>query len=346
MKKLLSVLLSVIMIVTLFASCTAGSDNNKKDTSAETTAETTPSLSKDPVRVFTLKGPTGMGMAPLMKMSDEGTSKLNYKFTVANAADEFTGNIIKGDFEIACVPTNLAAVLNSKTNGSIQVAAVNTLGVLYLLENGNSINTIDDLNGKTIYSAGQGAVPEYALKYILESFDIDCEVIYEAEHDVVVQDLMTNTASVALLPEPKVTAALKNEKAPEDLRIAFDLNALWDAACDVNNDKSDLYMGCIIVNKSWAADHKAELEAFITEYKACVDMVNNDTETASGIIAEYGIIPKAPLAKAAIPNAKIVVITGEKMTEGLLGFYEVLFNYNPQSVGGSVPTESIFYKFD
>ena len=345
MKKILSILLSVIMIITLLASCTGEADK-KVETTAETSAEKAPSLSKDPVRVFTLKGPTGMGMAPLMHLSDNGNSKLNYEFTVANAADEFTGNIIQGNFEIACVPTNLAAVLDTKTNGAIQVAAVNTLGVLYLLENGNTVNSINDLKGKTIYSAGQGAVPEYALKYILESFNIDCEVVYESEHDVVVQDIMTNTASIALLPEPKVTAALKNENAPKDLRIALDLNELWDAACAANNDQSELYMGCIIVNKNWAEGHKAELEAFLSEYRACVDMVNNDPDTASNIIAEYGIIPKAPLAKAAIPNAKIVVITGEEMTNGLLGFYEILYNYNPQAVGGKVPTESIFYKFD
>ena len=357
MKRLISLMLALILAVSMLASCINEKDIDNildatdteaaKDTSPEnddTDKETNVTLSKDPVRVFTIKGPTGMGMAPLMKANDDKTAKLNYNFTVANAADEFTGNIVQGEFEIACVPTNLAAVLHSKTNGAIEVAAVNTLGVLYVVEDGNTINSVYDLEGKTIYSAGQGAVPEYALKYILDTFGINCEVIYEAEHDVVVADIMTNTADVALLPEPKVTAALKNEKAPADLRVALDLNDLWAQACEKNGDDSVLYMGCIIVNKEWANSHQNELSAFLEEYKNSVDAVNGNPETASQIIAEYGIIPKAPLAKAAIPNAKIVFITGDEMKIGLNGFYEILAKYNPKAIGGSVPAENIYRK--
>ena len=350
MKKILSLLIAMVLMMSTLASCITEKDIDKAlgvtDTNSpeETASPENNELSNEPVRVFTLKGPTGMGMAPLMKKNDEKTAKLNYNFTVASAADEFTGSIVKGEFEIACVPTNLAAVLNTKTEGAIQIAAVNTLGVLYLLENGSSINSVYDLEGKTIYSSGQGAVPEYALNYILDTFDINCEVIYEAEHDVVVADIMSKTATVALLPEPKVTAALKNEKAPEGLRIALDLNELWAQACEKNGDDSVLYMGCIIVNKVWANEHPNELAAFLSEYKASVDEVNNDPENSSKIIAEYGIIPKAPLAKAAIPNAKIVFITGEEMIKGLNGFYEILKSYNPKAIGGNIPAESIYIK--
>ena len=349
MKKILSLILAMLMIITVFASCGNDNTNTEETTAPENqSTETTNKeeeivLSKDTVRVFTLKGPTGMGMAPLLEANANGTAALNYDFTIANAADEFTGNILKGDFEIACVPTNLAAVLNSKTGGAVQVAAVNTLGVLYVLEDGNTINSIEDLNGKTIYSAGQGAVPEYALNYILDAFDVECEVVYESEHDVVVADIMSNKADVALLPEPKVTAALKNEKAPEGLRVALDLNDLWAEACEKNEDDSALYMGCIIVNKNWAKENPRELAAFLNEYKASVDTANNDAETASQLIAKYGIIPKAPLAKAALPNANIVFITGEEMIDGLSGFYEVLHSYNPASVGGKVPAEDFYY---
>lgn len=350
MKKYLSLLMAFLLIATMLTSCITEKDIDKAlgttDTNSteETDAPDEIKLSSDPVRVFTLKGPTGMGMAPLMKKSDSKTAKLNYNFTVAGAADEFTGNILKGEFEIACVPTNLAAVLNTKTKGAIQIAAVNTLGVLYILENGGTVNSVYDLEGKTIYSAGQGAVPEYALNYILDTFGINCEVIYESEHDVVVADIMSGTADIVLLPEPKVTAALKNEKAPEELRIALDLNDLWAQACEKNGDDSVLYMGCIIVNKLWAEQHPNELAAFLEEYKASVDEVNNDPEEASAIIAEYGIIPKAPLAKAAIPNAKIVFITGDEMVKGLNGFYAILSTYNPQAIGGSIPAEAIYIK--
>lgn len=347
MKKLLSLLLAMILCMTAFTACSTNNSDADDSTVPDTTEKEPETeeivLSTDPVRVFTLKGPTGMGMAPLLESDANSTSKLNYEFTIANAADEFTGSIVKGDFEIACVPTNLAAVLNSKTKGAVQVAAVNTLGVLYVLEDGNTINSVEDLNGKTIYSAGQGAVPEYALNYILDTFNVDCEVIYESEHDVVVADLVSDKADVALLPEPKVTAALKNENKPENLRVALDLNDLWEKACEKNEDDSALYMGCIIVNKKWAENHPNEMKAFLNEYKASVDAVNADVDAAAELIAKYAIIPKAPLAKAALPNANIVFITGEEMKEGLNGFFEVLLSYNPNSVGGTVPGDEFYY---
>ena len=347
MKKILSLIIVSVMTLTMLGAC--GNNDLQNDTpgtsldsQVETNKQTQTVLSKDPVRVFTLKGPTGMGMAPLLEASEKQTTKLNYEFTIANAADEFTGNILNGNFEIACVPTNLASVLYAKTKGAVQVAAINTLGVLYVLENGDSIKSVEDLNGKTIYSAGQGAVPEYALNYILEAFNIDCEVIFESEHDVVVADLMSNKADIVLLPEPKVTAAMKNEKAPEGLRIALDLNELWENACSKNNDTSALYMGCIIVNKTWAESNPNELNAFLDEYKESVDAVNTNPEASSQLIAKFEIIPKAPLAKLAIPNANIVFITGKDMKDGLEGFLKVLHSYNPASVGGSLPDDAFY----
>lgn len=353
MKKLLSLLLAMLMCLTIFTACADTKENTpdettvKTDTEASTETETEEiKLSEDPVRIFTLKGPTGMGMAPLMDSKDAGKAALNYDFTVADAADQFTGNILKGEFEIACVPTNLAAVLYQKTNQAIQIAAINTLGVLYVLEDGNTINSINDLEGKTIYSSGQGAVPEYALNYILDAFNVNCEVIYESEHDLVVADIMTDKANIAVLPEPKVTAAMKNEKAPKDLRIALDLTYLWEEACKRNNDTSALCMGCIIVNKTWAEENPNELAAFLDEYNTSVAFVNSDLEAASSMIAKYGIIPKAPLAKAAIPNANIVFISGDSMVTKLSGFFKVLYDSNPAAVGGKLPTEDIFYKAD
>lgn len=351
MKKFIALLLALLMCTAVFAAC--GKTAGEADTTAEVTDPVTDEssslpekivLSDDPVRVFTLKGPTGMGMAKLISDTDKGEADLNYQFTVASSADEFTGDIIQGNFEIAAVPTNLAAVLYAKTQGAVSVAAVNTLGVLYVLENGDSIKSAEDLAGKTIYSSGQGAVPEYALNYILDAYGIECEVIYEAEHDAVVSDLVTGKADIAILPEPKVTAALKNADAPEGLRVALDLNELWDEACAKKNDSGTLYMGCIIVNNTWAEGHKDELAAFLKEYEESVKLCSEDVDTAAQLIADAGIIPAAPVAKAAMANCHIVFITGDEMKNGLKGFYEVLYGFNPASVGGALPEDSFYLK--
>lgn len=345
MKKLIALALAMIMCVTFMASC-SGDTGTAEDTTKneETTApETTSELSKDPVRVFALQGPTGMGFAKLMHDSAQGDTALSYDFQLAASAEEFKGDIIQGNFEIAAVPTNLAAVLYAKTEGAVSVAAVNTMGVLHLIENGETIQSISDLNGKTIYSSGQGSVPEYVMNYILDTFNIDCEVIYEANHDVVATGLAAGTISLAVLPEPKVTTVLKNAEAPEGLRAALDLTQIWKAACEQNDVDSSLYMGCVIINNTWAQAHPDEMKAFLKEYKASIEFVEADAQAAAEVIAEQGIIPAAKIAQAAIPGSNIVYEDGEEMAAGLTSFYKILYSYEPASVGGAVPDENIFY---
>ena len=334
MKKVISLLL-VFAIVFAFAAC--GTTNNEDETTTEAPYQ---SVS---MRVAGLAGPTGIGMVNLMKSQDDKTAKNDYTFSVVSDPTEIVAGMTNSSYDIAACPINLAATLYNKLQGNIQVLSVNTKGVLYILENGNTINSVEDLEGKTIYSAGQGAVPEYALKYILDSMGVNCTIKFESEHDVVSSQIISGAADIVLLPEPKVTATLKNEKAPENLRIALDLNDLWEEACKKNGDDSTLYMGCIIVNKKWAEEHKDEYGVFLMEYYNSVNTVNSNPDAASQMIANHGIIPKAPLAKAAIPNANIVCITGEEMSKGLTGFYKILHKYNPASVGGEIPGEE-FYK--
>ena len=349
MKKTLALLLTLLLCVGLFGACTAAPAGSDGTTTPETTAapdsdkvdEVT--LSTDPVRVFTLQGPTGMGMAKLMHDSSEGDAALNYQFTVASAPDEFTGDILQGNFEIAAVPTNLAAVLYAKTEGAVSVAAVNTMGVLHILENGDTVHSIEDLAGKTVYSSGQGQVPEYALNYILDAFGVECEVIYEGSHDEVATALLTGAATIAVLPEPKVTATLANAEKPEGLRVALDLTEAWNDACAKKGDDSALYMGCVIVNNAWAAEHSAEVAAFLSEYKASIGFISEDLTTAAEYMAAEGIIPAAKVAEKATPGANIVYVDGEEMAKGLAGFYQVLCSYNPAAVGGSVPDAGIYY---
>ena len=102
---------------------------------SDTPRRTTPAS----YRIAALKGPTAMGLVKLMQDAADGTVRraaTTYDFTLAGSADEVTPALIKGELDMACVPANLAAVLYSKTEGAVEVLAVNTLGVLYIVENG------------------------------------------------------------------------------------------------------------------------------------------------------------------------------------------------------------------
>ena len=326
MKKFLSLLLAVAMIFAL-VSC----GNNQADDVT--------------VRVAALKGPTGMGMVQLMENDSLGTTENDYEFTIAASPEEVSAAVIAGTVDIAAVPVNLASVLFNKPDVDISFAAVNTLGVLYILENGNEINSIEDLKGKKLYATGQGATPQYILEHLLKEngFDLenDIEIEYIAEHAELATKLATGDAGIGIIPEPQVTSALLNAKKEgnTNLRVAINVTEEWGKVSE-----NDLVQGCIIVSDKFKEEHPEQLAAFIEEYKASATFVVENPKDASVLIEKHGIVPKAALAEKAIPNCNICCIDGEEGIAYMKGVLEVLFEANPKSVGGKLPTDEFYGK--
>ena len=321
MKKILAVLLVLCLSVMLFA-CgrTEGEDVT--------------------VRVVTLQGPTGMGMVQLMTSDEAGTSANDYEFTLASSPEEAQAAIANVD--IAALPVNLAAALYNRGE-DISFAAINTLGVLSILENGNTIESIEDLRGKTIYATGQGSTPEYILNYLLEKNGIDPEtditIEYLTEHTELATRLASGDAAIGLLPEPNVTVALTSAAANgnTDLRIALDVTEEW-----AKLGEGELVQGCIVVSNEFKTEHPEQFEAFMEEYKASVNYVNTDIEAAATDIAEVGIVPRADIAQNAIPNCNICCLDGEEGIAYMEAMLTVLYEANPSSVGGKMPDDAFY----
>ncbi|MBQ8165329.1 MAG: ABC transporter substrate-binding protein [Clostridia bacterium] len=332
--KILSIILTIVMVLGICA-CKNTEENNNQATTAQS-----PAAEKTTVRVTALKGPTGMGMAKLFKDSDDDVALNKYEKTIESDPTLVSAAVLKGDFDIAAVPTNLAATLFNK-GADMQVLALNTLGVLYVLENGNTINSVEDLRGKTIYATGQASTPEYILNYILRSNGLepgtDVTVEYFTEHAELVTQMVSNKVAIGMLPQPNVTTAMTKNS---DLRIALDLTEEFNK---VSDGKSDVVQGCIVVNKTFAKNNPDAVKNFLKDYEASVEYVNNNIDEAAEIIASYEIIPSAAIAKQAIPTCNICFITGDEMKSKLNDFLKVLFDANPKSVGGAMPTDEIYY---
>ncbi len=291
------------------------------------------------VRVAALKGPTGIGMAQLMDQAKQNKTQGKYEFTVAAAPDEVVSAVASGSVDIAAVPVNLAASLYAKTEGKVKLAAVNTLGVLYILENGDSVHSVADLKGKTLYATGQGSTPEYVLNAILEKNGLkvgeDVVIEYKAEHDELATLAASGEVTLAMLPEPNVTAAMAKN---ENLRIALDLTQQWESL-----ELGTLVQGCIVVRDGFLQENPQAVQTFLTEYAASVDYVNGDPAAAGELVASAGIMPQAALAAKAIPNCNIVCIQGDEMKAMASSTLQVLFDANPKSVGGAMPDDGFYY---
>ena len=291
MKKLTSLLLSVVMLVSLLA-CGA---------SAKT-------LSAKTLRIAGLKGPTTMGLVHLLSMEKNGTAAMDYDLQLYGAADEIVPKLIKGNLDMAAIPANLAATLYQKTNGGIQVLAVNTLGVLYVVEKGDTVHSFADLKGRTILSTGKGTTPEYVLRYLLTKNgldpDKDVKIEYYSEaSEVTAQMAATKKDAIAVLPQPYVTAAQMKDS---ELRVVLDLTKEWNKVCD-----TQLITGVTVVRTAYAEDHPDVVQAFLKDYEKSVNAANTDIDGTAALCEEIGVVAKAAIAKKALPKCNIVYRRGE-----------------------------------
>ena len=296
-------------------------------------------LDADPVtvRVAALKGPTAMGLVRLMSDAGDG-----YEFTLAASPDEVAPRLIQGELDIACIPANLAAVLYNRTGGEIVTLAVNTLGVLYIVENGNAVQSIEDLRGMTVAASGKGSTPEYALYYLLRQHglepEIDVTIDWKSEHSECVTALATGNATVALLPQPFVTVA---QNQLEDLRVALDLTREWDAL----DNGSALITGVAAARRSFVEEHPMAVAQFLNGYAASVAWVNENVSDAAALIGAADIVP-APVAEKALPYCNIVCVSGDELSAILPGYLSVLHEAAPESVGGALPESDFYYLAD
>lgn len=289
------------------------------------------------VRVGGLKGPTGMALAHMMTENDG-----SYAFTLAGAPTEITDLIIKGDVDIAAVPVNLGSVLYNKTQGGVKGLSLITRGMLYVLEKGESIKTVSDLEGKTVVAAGQGSTPEYVTRYILESNNVNANVDFRSEHAEVTTMAVSGMADIILVPEPHVTNVLMKDPS---FRVALDITEEFSAAAQKNGyENAQLSMSVVIVRTEFYEKHPELVKKFMDDLSTSITFSSENVAQAAQEIAAQGIIPSAAVAEKALPSCQLVFIAGEDMQAQAAPLYEILFNANPASVGGKVPDDGFYVK--
>jgi NitT/TauT family transport system substrate-binding protein len=313
MKKILLILLAALIAASLLAACAGPS-----------------SVNGGRVSVATLSGPTGMGLIKLF-----GNDA--YDVALLSNPDEISPKIINGEVDAATIPSNLAAIIYNKTGGSIRTVAVNTMGVLYILENGDTVNSITDLAGKTIYATGQGSSPEYVLGKILESNGLkNVDVQFMGSHADLANAMAAGDVKLALLPEPFVSTVLAKNS---DVKVKIDINEEWKK---IYGERKGIPMGVTVVSQKFA-ENKAAMDKLMADLKASAEYVALGTPSAAADIAQAGIVGSKEIAAAAIPRCGISFITGEDCKAMLEDYFNVMFESDPKSLGGALPDDDFYY---
>ena len=325
MRKVTAAALSFAMMGALLTGCGSGKAEEKVT-----------------VKVGALKGATTLGLLPLEDKAANGEAGENYEFSMMTAADELLPMMIKGELDIALLPSNVASILYQKTNGGVTVIDINTLGVLYMVSGDSSITGVEDLEGRTIYLTGKGTTPDYVLHYILSGngmdADSDCTLEYKSEATEVAALLAENPDAIGLLPQPFVTAACAQNDA---LSVILDMNAEWEKL--QGEDGSRLVTGVTVVRNEFLQEHENAVATFMEEHQASAQSMNSDVENGAKLAAASGIIAKEPIALKAIPKCNITYIDGADMKQALSGYLEVLYEQNPESIGGALPGDDFYY---
>ena len=337
MKKVRAIV-SLLLTLTLALSLTAcGGQANSEPEQPETQEE----LTAAEINLYVLSGPTGIGAMNLWAASDAGETKNTYHITMPGANDEVVAALSNGEADIAAVATNLAATLYNKTSGGVTVLAVNTLGVLSLLSNGQEAATVSELKGKTIYAPGQGANPEYILRYVLSGNgldpDKDVTLRFVGEGSELLTVWQSDPEAIIMAPQPVATSILMQN---ENAKPLFDMTEEWDK---IAGGDSTLMMGCVIVRNAFLQANPSAVELFLQEYAASIEKAQSDVEGTAALCEQYGLIPKAALAQKAIPSCGLTFVTGAEMKTGLSGYLQVMFDANPKSVGGALPGDNFYY---
>lgn len=291
------------------------------------------------LRVATLRGPTGMGMVQLMEQGPAIAKGVTASYEIVGTPEVMVSRILGGDVDFASLPVNLAAKLYN-SGVAYKLAAVNVLGVLYLVSDQTDVHSVRDLKGKTVYLTGKGANPDFLLRYVLSRNGLEPgkDVTLDFRYDQVeLSSLMiAGRVHLALLPEPFVTQVV--EKNPRD-KVVLRFEDAWKAA--LGRDVP-LPQGCIVVRAKTELAHPQAVREFLDAYHKSVEWVNSDHIQAGTLIAKYKMGLGAKAAASAIPRMSLVYQPANQARSSVEEFLSVLLHFAPQSIDGRLP-DSGFY---
>ncbi len=334
--KILAIILLVTTMLSLFA-CSDGKDNNPDDALTE-------------VKIGVLKGATGIGAVKLKKDADTKATEgvYNIEFYETTNVQALTANVLNGTVNIAALPINAAASLYNKSNGKVQIIAANALGVLSIIGK-DDLSSIAELKGKTLHTVQKANTPEYIINFLLEKNGLTAvndeetalpengvRVLFYSDANAAAAAMLLD-GGYAMLPEPATTATLAQNKA-SGVKFLLSVTEEWDKVCDTK-----LIQGCLVVNTEYAQAHSAEVEKFLEEYSKTVNYVLENTSSAAELAVEYGLIAQKPIAEQSLPRCKVACITGNEMKASVSEMLTVLYNANPNSIGGALPADSYYY---
>lgn len=321
------IVLSIVLIV----------KNNKREESANASDEACD------VNVGLIMGPPSMGLGYFMNEAEVGNTYNNYSFTVEGIDySTLAAKLNQGTYDIITCPSNVSSILynNKDLNDSVEVISINNLGLLHILTTDTSVNSMEDLKGHTVYSIGEGGPPEYTFEYLLDKYNLSGQVNFSFRSTPfeVLNLLQDEPNAIALLPQPFVEVA---KLLVNDLRTPIDVTKAWD---ELNVSSGAQSVTTVtVVRKKFLEEHRQAVDEYLKYAKLSTDYTLNNVEQAAKWTEKYETFLNPDIAVDAIPQCSICTITGSQMKTILSGFLQIMYDLNPDAVGGRMPDDDFYY---
>lgn len=293
------------------------------------------------IRIGVLSGPSGIPMAKQMENGKIGDIQASYE--VFAGAALLLPKLIKGEIDIGFLPPNMAAKVYNTNNKALVTTGIAGNGMLYLITKDSAINSLQDLRGKTVTVAGQGATPDFMLRYLLSKQDISTEsdgvtLDFSIPNAEIAPALISDRIQYALVPEPFATAA---ETKSSDIIRAIDIQKLYN---QFQNTKDSYPMTLIVVNSTFAHEHADVVRAFLKSYKEASEWTKLNPKEAGILVEKHSIGLAGTVAQKAIPNCAYTFVTADKGRNSIEYLLNVFLQFNQASIGGKLPDEEFYFK--
>lgn len=295
------------------------------------------------IRIGVLNGPSGLPMAYEME-NTKNISKIPVEYSTYAQANLLLPKLIKGEVDMGFLPPNVAAKVYNANNGALVLCAVTGNGMLSLVTKDTSIKSFEDLKGKKVCVAGQGATPEYMFRYLLSYYGIECgteegqvELDFSIPNPEIAAALISGKVEYALVPEPFSTVAQMKDK---DVFVALDIQKEYEKV----SGNASYPMSVLVCNAKFAKENAALVKAVCKEVKKASEWALKNPEETGALVEKHGLGLTKAIASRAIPKANYVYLTakdGRKELEKLLSLF---LEFNPQSIGGKLPDDGFYFK--
>jgi len=320
MKKNLLVLLFAAITVVFLVSCSA---------------ETRP----EQIKVVTPAGATAISIVKPMKDTQEiGGTKVLYE--VVPSTDLIVARLTAKEADFAIVPVNLAAQLYRKQM-PYSLTSVVTWGNLFIVSS-EELEGWDAMKGQDIYLMGKGLVPDIVFRTLLKENgldpDKDVNLIYLSGATELAPNFISGKSRISMLPEPSLTT-VKMKKS--DTHVYLDLQEEWKKA--FGTDAGYPQAG-ILVKNDLIKCNPGLVKQYLGILEEGMNWLNENPKDAGAYAEELNLDLPAAVVEKSIPGNNIQHKYISDVKDQLNDFYRVLFDFSPETVGGELPDNGLYYE--